>query len=184
MHVLYNRLLGGRKMKWGVVKNHLEDKIYGYELATACVEWEERMRVPLSLLNEAVFEASFICRDELIEAFRSKVALDAERKAVFFKDVANTLVPVRQYRSIMGDMPRHRDRDIIILPCWTKCYKWSHNIRRMLLKRSVVLSYDARIRLCRIGINKDMIKLEIQPSCTGKHFIYPFTRFNNTHVCM
>ena len=85
-------VLGGRTLKSGNIKNHLQDKIYGYELATACVEFEERIRVPLSLLNEALFEASFICRDELIEAFRSKVALDAERKAVFFKGVANAIV--------------------------------------------------------------------------------------------
>ena len=135
------------------------------------MEFEERIRVPLSLLNEALFEASFICRDELIEAFRSKVALDAERKAVFFKGVANAIVPVRQYRSIMGDMPRHQERDIVILPCWTGCYKWAHNIRRMLLRRAATLSYHARVKLCPTGLNKDTIKLEVQSPSTGKHYV-------------
>ena len=68
--------LGGRPLKGGKRKNHLEDKVYPHELANACVEFEETHKVPLSLVNEAIFEASFIFRDELIEAFRSKVAIE------------------------------------------------------------------------------------------------------------
>jgi hypothetical protein len=82
---------GGRTLKSGKTKNHLEDKVYPYETAHACVEFEERIRVPLSLVNEAAFEATFVFRDELIEAFRSKVALENERLAVHFKHLVNAI---------------------------------------------------------------------------------------------
>jgi hypothetical protein len=123
----------------------------------------------MSLVNEAIFEASFVGRDELIEAFRSKVALDTERKAVFFKEVINKIAPVKQYRSICASpLKRHQERNIIILPCWTKIPKWSLNIKRMLLDRSAGLSFRNRISLCSTGPFEGAIRLAMKPPSTGQ----------------
>ena len=142
--------------------------MYVHELANACVEFEQQVRVPMSLVNEAIFEASFVGRDELIEAFRSKVALDTERKAVSFKTVINKIAPVKQCRSIFATpLKRHQQRNVIILPCWTKEPKWSLNIKRMLLDRSAGLSFRNRISLCSTGPFEGAIKLELKPPSTG-----------------
>ena len=153
---------GGRTMDSGKTKNHLEDKIYPYETAHACVEFEERHRVPLSLLNESVFEATFVFRDELIESFRSKVAIERERKADHFKQLVNVSAPSRQYRSIMSGLSRHSQRDIIILECWKSRLKWSLNIRTMLLQRCSKYDYRGRVSLCATGQHQHAIKLRIK----------------------
>lgn len=161
---------GGRTLKSGKTKNHLEDKVYPYETAHACVEFEERIRVPLSLVNEAAFEATFVFRDELIEAFRSKVALENERLAVHFKHLVNAIAPKRQYRSIMSGMSRHVERDIIILGCWKGLPKWSFNIRRMLLRRFSKLSYRRRVSICTSGDFQHTIKLKAKTENKESNF--------------
>ena len=137
-------LQGGRTLK-GDDKNHLEDKIYPFELATACVDFEEVSHVPLSLLNESFFEATFSYRDEMINIFHTKVGIDQERKGKFFSDTLDQLVPNPKYRSHMGKLSRHQNRQIIICGCWTQKNKWSLNIKRRLLYRSATLSYHNRI---------------------------------------
>ena len=153
--------LGGRTtQKKKIQKNHLEDKVYPYELARACVEFEERMRVPLSLVNEAVFEASFVFRDELIQAYRSKVDIERERKGAFFKEFANKLAPKKASRSCIGHMDNlHQARIIIIRSCWVTSPKWSLNIRRSLLLRAAPLSYRDRIHICPSGPHRNAIRI-------------------------
>ena len=161
---------GGRTLKSGKKKNHLEDKIYPYETAHACVEFEERNRVPLSLVNEAAFEASFVFRDELIEAFRSKVSIENERRAAHFKHLVNAIAPKRQYRSIRVGMSRHIERDIIILGCWKGMQRWSFNIRRMLLQRFSKLSYRRRVSICISGVFQHTIKLKAKAENKATNF--------------
>ena len=161
---------GGRTMKSGKTKNHLEDKVYPHETAHACVEFEERYRIPLSLVNEAIFEASFIYRDKLIEAFHSKVALERERKGVYFKQLVNVLAPIRRHRSIVSGMSRHIERNIIIMGCWKSLTKWSFNIRRMLLRRVSGLSYRGRVSLCSTGPHVHAILIKCKRTSLGTGF--------------
>ena len=128
-------------------KNHLEDKIYPYELVNACPEWEEHIKVPLSLLDESLFEASFAPRDEMINSHHSKVAIQAERKEMEFKRMANVLAPVRKHRSIMAGLAHHDRRNIIIRPCWRNNTKWSVNLRSGFLPRCARYSYHNLISL-------------------------------------
>ena len=160
-------LQGGRTLKSGVKKNHLQDKIYPFELATACVDFEEVSNVPLSLLNESFFEATFTYRDEMINTFHTKVGLDKERKGKFFSDTLNQLVPNIKYRSHIGQLDRHQNRQIMICGCWTQNNKWSLNIKRRLLYRSVTLSYRDRISICPSGTYKHAIKIDTYPSHQG-----------------
>ena len=135
---------GGRKLKTGP-KNHLENKIYAYEMVSTCPEWEERTQIPLSLIDESLFEASFSPRDEMINCVRSKVNIEAERKIQTFRDILRTLVPKKTYRSIMARLPRHIRRNIIIRSCWKTEPKWSFNLRFGFLRRCARYSYSDRI---------------------------------------
>ena len=137
---------GGRTLKNGT-KNHLEDKIYAYELVNACPEWEEITKIPLSLIDEAIFEASFAPRDQMINNQRTKIGILGERKIRTFHDMANVLAPVKKYRSIMSHLPRHIRRNIIIRQCWQSQPKWSLNISNGFLRRCVRYSYRDRIFL-------------------------------------
>ena len=138
--------VGGRKLK-SCVKNHLEDKMYGYELVNACPEWEERVKIPLSLVDEAIFEASFAARDEYINSQRSKVAIEGERKIQTFMDIVRALAPKRNQRSIMAGLPRHIRRNIVIRECWRSQPKWSFNLRNGFLRRCARYSYHTRVSL-------------------------------------
>jgi hypothetical protein len=143
---------GGRILKKRP-KNHLEDKIYPYELTNACPEWEEHIKIPLSLIDEAQFEASFSFRDEMINALRSKVGIEAERKIEQMKQIVNKLAPVIQHRSIMGNMSRHLRRNIIVLGCWRHhSYKWSFNFGTGLLPRIAKYSYHNRVTFSEIPL--------------------------------
>ena len=138
--------IGGRALKTGN-KNHLQDKIYAYEFVNACPEWEEQTGIPLSLIDESIFEASFSARDEMINATRSKVDIEAERKMNFFKRALNTLAPNRQYRSILSGMPQHRRRNMVILACWRSQTKWSFNIGTGFFSRIAQYTYHHRVTL-------------------------------------
>ena len=162
-------LLGGRTLK-GVNKNHLQDKIYPFELATACVDFEEISHVPLSLLNESFFEATFTYRDEMINTFHSKVALLRERKGKFFSETLDQLAPNKVYRSHIGRLERHQNRQIFICGCWTQNSKWSLNIKRRLLYRSARLNYHHRITICPTGRYKHAIKIDTHPPHQGANF--------------
>ena len=137
---------GGRTLKKRT-KNHLQDKIYAFELVNACPEWEEITKIPLSLIDEAIFEASFAPRDEMINSQRSKVAIEGERKISMFRDCINVLAPVKKYRSIMSRLPRHIRRNIIIRHCWQTQPKWSINITNGFFRRCIRRSYRDRIHL-------------------------------------
>lgn len=139
--------IGGRELKTGQ-KNHLEDKVYSYELANACPEWEEHHRVPLHLIDESLFEATFAFRDEMITAVRSKVNIETERVIQSCRDIINTIAPPRQQtRSAMSGLPKHERRNIIVRECWQGVPKWSFNIGSGLLSRICHYSYHARIRM-------------------------------------
>ena len=138
--------IGGRTLKTGN-KNHLQDKVYAYELVNACPEWEEHIRIPLSLIDESVFEASFSFRDEAITASRSKVDIEAERITAFFKRGLNVLAPNRKYRSFIAGMPRHQRRNMIVLACWRTQTKWSFNIATGFLPRIAQYSYHSRVTM-------------------------------------
>jgi len=138
--------VGGRVLKKSV-KNHLEDKIYAYELVNACPEWEEHVKIPLSMIDESIFEASFSPRDEMINCIRSKIGIEAERKMSTFKDMVNNIAPKKQYRSIMTGLPRHLRRNIVIRACWRNQLKWSFNIGTGLLPRIAQYSYHERVTL-------------------------------------
>ena len=137
----------GRRTLKTCTKNHLEDKIYAYELVCACPEWEEHLKLPVSLIDESIFEASFSPRDEMINAFRSKVALERERMTSHFKTMINQVAPMKQYRSIMSGLSRHLRHNIIIRNCWQGLTKWSFNIRTGFLPRMVQYSFRDRITL-------------------------------------
>ena len=128
-------------------KNHLQDRIYAYEMVNACPEWEEHTHIPLSLVDEAIFEASFAPRDEMINCQRTKVGIEVERKISAFTDLVNVIAPVNTYRSIMSRLPRHERRNIIIRQCWQRHPKWSINISNGFLRRCVRYSYRDRIWL-------------------------------------
>lgn len=138
---------GGRKDLKTRTKNHLEDKIYAYELVNACPEWEERTEIPLSLIDEAIFEGSFSFRDEMINTLRSKVNIERERQIVFFKRTLNHIAPSRRSRSIMSGLPQHQRVNILIRNCWKKKAKWSFNIRYGFLPRLARYSFRDRVTL-------------------------------------
>ena len=165
-----SHIRGGRTLKNGELKNHLQDKIYPFELATACVDFEEQSTCPLSLLNESFFEATFNFRDEMINIFHSKVEMDKERKSKFWGDALDEIVPCKKYRSHMGLLDRHLNRQIIVCGCWTRHPKWSLNIKRRLLFRSATLSYGDRITICPSGTYKHAIKIDTYPQRPGTGF--------------
>ena len=137
---------GGRELKNGN-KNHLEDKIYAYEMVNTCPEWEEHHRIPLSLVDESIFEASFASRDEMINAMHSKIRIVDERKCAMYKDMINTFAPVKRYGSIMAGLPPHIRQNFIIRSCWRSQLKWSFAIGTGLLPRISNYSYHARVTL-------------------------------------
>ena len=135
---------GGRKLKT-CTKNHLEDKIYVYEIVNTCPEWEEHTGIPMSLVDESLFEASFVPRDEMINSQRSKVNIEGERKIQFATAMLRTIVPKKKQRSLMNGLPRHIRRNIIIRACWQSQTKWSFNLHSGFLRRCAKYSYHNRI---------------------------------------
>jgi hypothetical protein len=137
---------GGRKLK-NTSKNHLENKIYGYEMVNVCPEWEEHQRIPLSLIDEANFEATFAFRDEVINNLRSKVNIEQERKVQWFHRICKQIAPTKRYASILAGLPRHIRHNIVILSCWRDQTKWSFAIRTGFLPRIAKYSYHNRVTL-------------------------------------
>ena len=72
------------------------------------------MKTPLSLVNEAIFEASFVFRDELINAYRSKVDIERERKGAFYKELCNAIVPPKCKRSCIGGIDHLHHHPIML----------------------------------------------------------------------
>ena len=152
---------GGRQLKRGN-KNHLQDKIYPYELANACPEWEEHIQIPLSLIDESLFEGTFSFR--MINATRSKVGNEAERKISAFTDMCNKIAPKKKRAaSIMSGLPDHIRRNMIIRPCWRCSTKWHFNIRAGLLNRIATYDYHHRVTFAKDGTIHFNVKGQIDP---------------------